>query len=94
MLCTHYAPQAPNDQVDNIITTSNEKFHARVRGVLSNSFTQESLRQQYPLIGGHADTMIAQLYKVADAAETPTAQDTATVNMTDWLNFFTMDVIG
>ncbi|KAI4266000.1 MAG: hypothetical protein L6R38_009020 [Xanthoria sp. 2 TBL-2021] len=35
---------APNNQADNLITTSDEKFHARVRGLISNSFTEDSLR--------------------------------------------------
>ncbi|PVH92480.1 putative RNA polymerase II mediator complex component Srb8 [Periconia macrospinosa] len=79
---------APNEEVDNIITTTDAKFHARVRGLLSNSFTEDSLRLQYPIIQAHADTLVAQLKRIT------LSSPTSTVNITDWLNFFTMDVIG
>ncbi|KAF2018548.1 isotrichodermin C-15 hydroxylase [Aaosphaeria arxii CBS 175.79] len=79
---------APNNEVDNIITTTDAKFHARVRGLLSHSFTDDALRSQYPILERHAGTLVTQLKSVA--ASSPTA----TVNITDWVNFFTMDVIG
>jgi cytochrome P450 len=82
------AHAAPNEEVDNIITTIDAKFHARVRGLLSNSFTEDSLRLQYPVIQSHADTLVAQLKRIA------LSSPESTVNITDWLNFFTMDVIG
>ncbi|PSN61434.1 cytochrome P450 [Corynespora cassiicola Philippines] len=81
---------APNDDVDNIITTTDPKFHMRVRGLLSNSFTEDSLRSFHPLIHRHADVLVDQLASIS--AKSPTGK--GTVNMTDWLNFFTMDVIG
>ena len=83
---------APPDEADNIITTSDPKFHLRVRTLLSNSFTEDSLHAQYPLIQNHADKLVHQLKKLATAPETEFKG--ALVNMTDWLNFFTMDVIG
>lgn len=83
---------APNGQADNLITTSDAKFHARVRGLLSNSFTEDSLQTQHPLIHHHADTLVAKLYQHAVASDG--LSNGALVNMTDWLNFFTMDVIG
>lgn len=64
----------------------------RVRGLLSNSFTEDSLRSQYPLVQHHADTLISQLTRLATDPE-----DTSLgglINITDWVNFFTMDVIG
>ncbi|KAF2744068.1 isotrichodermin C-15 hydroxylase [Sporormia fimetaria CBS 119925] len=79
---------APKEEVDNIITTVDPRFHARVRGLLSNSFTEESLRAQYPIIREHADMLVEQLKKIA--LSSPPAK----VNMTEWVNFFTMDVIG
>ena len=83
---------APNDQADNLITTNDAKFHARVRTLLSNSFTEDSLRTQHPLIHHHADMLVTKLKELANA---PASQDKgALVNMTDWFNFFTMDVIG
>ncbi|TGO30098.1 hypothetical protein BPAE_0008g00900 [Botrytis paeoniae] len=83
---------APNNQADNLITTIHFKFHARVRGLMSNSFTDEALRTQYPLIEFHANMLIC---KVREAAEKPENSNRgARINITDWLNFFTMDIIG
>ncbi|KAI9723822.1 MAG: RNA polymerase II mediator complex subunit [Chrysothrix sp. TS-e1954] len=83
---------APEGQADNIITTSNVVFHARVRGLLSHSFTEDSLKGQSLLIEGHADMFIDQLRRIASSAEA-TSKGGLT-NLTDWINFFTMDVIG
>ena len=77
---------------DNIITTNDAKFHARVRTLLSNSFTEDSLHTQHPLIEGHADLLVTKLHALATKPENMSSG--ALVNMTDWLNFFTMDVIG
>jgi len=79
---------APNKQAENYITTTDIKFHARIRGLLSNSFTEDSLRTQEPLIEAHADLLISQLRKIASNPKG------GRVDMTSWLNFFTMDVIG
>jgi cytochrome P450 len=83
---------APNNQVDNLITTNDAKFHGRVRGLLSNSFTEESLRTQHGLISSHANMLVTRLRGFATEPEN--GAKGARVNMTDWLNFFTMDVIG
>lgn len=83
---------APNDQADNLITTSNNKFHSRVRHLLSISFTEYSLHSQHPFIHFHADMLVAKIHDLATA--NGTVKKGALVNMTDWLNFFTIDVIG
>ena len=59
---------------------------------MSNSFTEDSLRQQHPLIHHHADMLVDKLRKLAMAPQS--LKSGALVNLTDWLNFFTMDVIG
>ncbi|KAF7914417.1 uncharacterized protein EAF01_000823 [Botrytis porri] len=59
---------APNNQADNLITTTDFEFHARARGLMSNSLMDEALRTQYPLIESHADMLIS---KVRGAAEKP-----------------------
>ncbi len=84
---------APNDLADNLITTSDPKFHGRVRGLMSHSFTEDSLRNQHPLIHHHADMLVDKLRQLA-AAPQSLMEPGALVNLTDWLNFFTMDVIG
>ncbi|OJK02337.1 hypothetical protein ASPACDRAFT_1886661 [Aspergillus aculeatus ATCC 16872] len=85
--------KAPDGIADNIITTSNVKFHARVRGLMSHSFTENALREQAPLVQGHADVFIDQLRRLA-TKEAGGGEACGLVNLTNWLNFFTMDVIG
>lgn len=66
--------------------------HARVRGLTSHSFTEASLRSQHSLIHHHADILVTKFRELTTAPEN--LETGALVNMTDWLNFFTMDVIG
>ncbi len=63
----------------------------RVRGLLSHSFTADALRSQYPLIQHHADVLVDQLKKIC-LKNVPGSKPI--VNITEWINFFTMDVIG
>jgi len=83
---------APEGQADNLITTSNVKFHARVRGLVSTSFTEESLSSQATLVEGHADMFVSQFHRAATIPEN--GGKGALFNLTDWLNFFTMDVVS
>jgi len=64
----------------------------RVRGLLSNSFTEDSLRTQHPLIHHHVENLALKLRELAIVSRN--AESGTLVNMTDWVNFFTMDVIG
>ena len=59
---------------------------------MSHSFTEDALRTQHPLIQFHADMLVTKLRVLASQSDN--LRDGALVNMTDWLNFFTMDVIG
>ena len=83
---------APEDQADNIITTSNAKFHTGVHGLMSNSFTDDALSQQFSLIESHADIFIRQLWRTATALNVNAKG--GLVNLTDWLNSFTIDVVS
>lgn len=82
---------APESKVDNIITTSNAKFHARVRGLVSTSFSEDSLSSQASLVESHADMFVDQFHRAAIALEN--SDKGALFDLTDWLNFFTMDVV-
>ena len=59
---------------------------------MSSSFTGDTLRSQHPLIHHHADRLVSQLRQ--RATTTDNRNTGALVNMTDWINFFTVDVIG
>ena len=55
---------APSQKTDNIVTTSDANFHSRARNLLSNSFTEDALRAQRPLIQGHCDIMFQNFKKL------------------------------
>ena len=83
---------APNDMPQNIVTTTDAVVHARMRKLLQNSFNDKALQSQEPLIESYADLIITRFRDLANA---PTAKNkTAIVDMTDWVNFFTVDIIG
>ena len=76
----------------NIITTLDLGTHARMRKLLSTSFTEKSLRAQEPIIESYANLLVNRLRLLAS---TPTAKETGiVVNMVDWMSYFTVDVIG
>ena len=85
-------PHSLQGHEDNLITTSNVRFHARVRGLMSHFSTEESLRAQSTLIERHANPFVRQFAKSANANEN--REKGALFNLTDWLNFFTMDIAG
>lgn len=77
---------APNDMPQNIVTTNDPKVHRKMKSALNNSFTADAVREQRPVIEGAAD-LLFQRFK--DIAAGP-----GEINMTDWVNFFTIDIIG
>ena len=81
---------APGQTTDNIVTTSDSKFHSRARALLSNSFTENALHATYPLIHGHCDLLMRRFGELV--LQNPS--QVAVIDMTDWITFFTMDVIG
>ncbi|KAF1998139.1 putative RNA polymerase II mediator complex component Srb8 [Amniculicola lignicola CBS 123094] len=82
----------PNEEVDNIITTNDPKFHVRVRTLLSNSFTEAALRAQHPIIQRNTTNLVSSLKEIAQRP--PEGNTPSVVNITDWVNFYTMDVVS
>lgn len=81
---------APEEVAENLLTTANARIHSRQRGLLGNAFTESSLKASHPLIQGYCDLLIQRFEEMV-------LQDRkrrALVDMTDWMTFFTMDVIG
>ncbi|KAL2756079.1 hypothetical protein ACRALDRAFT_1063952 [Sodiomyces alcalophilus JCM 7366] len=68
------------------LTMSDDANHARQRRVLSHAFSQKALLEQESIIRGYVDLLIKQL--------TPFAETGAPVDMCDWFNFTTFDIIG
>ena len=76
----------------NIVTTTDPATHARMRKLLSASFSEKSLRVQQPLIESYADLLIKRFRDLATAPEADSRG--VSVDMVDWINFFTVDIIG
>ena len=70
------------------IVTANDTDHARMRRSLNHGFSEKALREQEPLIQTYVDTLFSQIRtRVQDNGDRP-------VNMTNWFNWFTMDLIS
>ena len=81
---------APEEVADNLLTTANARIHSRQRGLLGNAFTESALKASHPLIQGYCDLLIQKFEEMVLQGR----ERRALVDMTDWMTFFTMDVIG
>ncbi|KAI0385889.1 cytochrome P450 ClCP1 [Hypomontagnella monticulosa] len=61
--------------------------HTFLRRQLSNGFSERSMQLQEPIIGSYVDLLIRRLQEQCDGGETA-------LNMREWLNWTTFDVIG
>lgn len=69
------------------ILSARRDEHRLLRRQLAHGFSERSMRAQEPIIGGYVDLLIRRLRE-------QTAGGTRTLNMKEWLNFTTFDVIG
>ena len=70
------------------ILSANDADHARYRRLLAHAFSERALRQQEHLLQSCIDLLISRLH---DCASSP---DKAVVDMVQWLNFTTFDIVG
>ncbi|PLN85917.1 putative cytochrome P450 monooxygenase [Aspergillus taichungensis] len=78
----HCAP----DGTWNIVGANGEE-HRRLRRLLAHAFSEKSLKTQEVYLHNYVDLFISRLHqKVAEGNDV--------VNMVDWFNFMTFDVIG
>jgi cytochrome P450 len=84
--------KAPQGMPQNIVTAIDHADHARMRRAFSSAFSEKTLRDQEPVIERYADLAMRQFRAMAIAPETDGKG--VVLNMVDWLNFFTIDVIG
>ncbi|KAH8670784.1 averantin oxidoreductase [Xylariales sp. PMI_506] len=68
------------------LTMANDADHSRQRRTLAHAFSQKALLEQESIIRGYVDLLIEKLTPIAHRGET--------VNMCDWFNFTTFDIIG
>lgn len=64
--------------------------HARIRRLLVHGFSEKALRDQEPLIQSYVELFITRLLEKTSAAEDGIAR----VDIAQWFNFFTFDIIG
>jgi cytochrome P450 len=76
----------------NIVTTTSTQVRARMRRLLAPSFNEQSLRAQAPVLEHYASLLINRLKTLHDTR--PATEKHVVVNLLDWLNFYTMDIIG
>lgn len=79
-------PNEFNRQVHNIIGAPREE-HTRVRRVLSHGFSAQAMLNQQPIMKKYVDKLFEELHKQSRNVTRP-------LNMVDWFNFCTFDVIG
>ena len=78
---------APGDNGIHSILSADDADHARYRRLLSHAFSEKALRQQEYLLLQYIDLLISRLTKIAESHN-------PVVNMVQWLNFTTFDIVG
>jgi cytochrome P450 len=68
------------------LTMADDATHSRQRRALAYAFSQKALNDQEPLVNDYVDTLIEKLGIRAKNGQA--------INLVDWLNFTTFDIIG
>ncbi|MCJ1439449.1 hypothetical protein MMC27_008843 [Xylographa pallens] len=84
--------KSPPGQPDNLVTTIDGNKSARMRQLVMPAFTERALMKQEPTIQSYAALMMDRLMDQATAPDN--AKTGVTVNIVEWFNWFTFDVIG
>lgn len=79
---------APASNGIHSILSANDADHARYRRLLSHAFSERALKQQEHLVQSYIELLVE---KLRECASTP---NTAVVDLVQWLNFTTFDIIG
>jgi cytochrome P450 len=77
-------------QDPSLAMTTNIADHARMRKLMENGFTFKALKAQESIIQSYVTLLVTRLREKAAAAGT----DGGVVNMVDWFNFTTFDIVG
>ncbi len=83
---------APQGMPQNIVTATNPPDHSRMRKMLTNSFTERALQGQEPVIESYMHLVMTRFRAMATTSDAE--ESGVVINMLDWLNFFTIDIIG
>ncbi|KAI1399693.1 cytochrome P450 [Hypoxylon fuscum] len=77
----------PIDIFPKTIITAGREEHAALRRQLSHGFSDKAIREQEPIIGDYVALLIKRIYE-------NTQDGTKALNMREWYNWTTFDVIG
>ncbi|TVY53299.1 putative sterigmatocystin biosynthesis P450 monooxygenase [Lachnellula cervina] len=70
------------------VFTAEDTDHPRLRRLINPAFSSKALREQEPLIQGNVNLLITRLQEQMDS------DATAVVDMNEWINWTTFDLIG
>ena len=85
-----FKDKPPGKAAENLISAS-EPDHARFRKILGPAFSERSIYEQETVIKGYVDLFIRKLHQAID--ERP-SKDAAIVDVLQWFNYTTFDIIG
>ncbi|KAI1849772.1 hypothetical protein JX265_008110 [Neoarthrinium moseri] len=77
----------PFDAMPTSIISDPREEHSAVRRQLAHGFSDRSMRGQEPIIGEYVDLLVQRLHANAEGGK-------KAVNMREWLNWTTFDIIG
>ncbi|KAF3015244.1 hypothetical protein E8E14_001181 [Neopestalotiopsis sp. 37M] len=75
------------DDLPTSIITAGREEHSLLRRQMAHGFSDRSMRGQEPIIGAYVDLLVQRLQSKCDGGRTP-------LNMRNWLNYATFDIIG
>ncbi|KAI0020846.1 cytochrome P450 [Xylariomycetidae sp. FL0641] len=101
-ICGHRAPGGPPempkhepfyrafDHLPRNLLTAGREEHAALRRQLAHGFSERSMRGQEPIIGAYVDLLVRRLREAGTAPD----GESRPLNMREWLNYATFDIIG
>ncbi|RDL34574.1 Cytochrome P450 ClCP1 [Venustampulla echinocandica] len=84
-----WGSRPPGVEAHNVISAP-VADHTRFRKVLQPAFSEKAVRQHEPTIERYVDLLIGRLEEAIQGSK----QNTATVDLVQWINFTTFDIIG
>ncbi|ETS83892.1 hypothetical protein PFICI_05768 [Pestalotiopsis fici W106-1] len=79
-------PSFYDDLLPHSVITADSEDHARMRKIMSHGFSAQGMQNQEPIIRSHIDLLFRRMKEHSDAGKP--------VNVVNWYNYTTFDVIG
>ncbi|TGO62839.1 hypothetical protein BELL_1102g00030 [Botrytis elliptica] len=84
--------KSPPGQAENLITTVDAEISTRMRQVLGPAFTDRAVARQEPVLQRYVSLMVDKMR--AEMQRPENARMGARINVVDWMNWWSFDVIG